>query len=263
MLMGFLLIGIGVNLFAFDGNSGTETASGTVSAQEVGRLDIDWAAGSITIRTGDVTDIIFTETGDGNTTPMHWQKSGDTLKISFSTKNHLIGINTEGSKDLLIEVPKDWICKKLDLDLAAASLYVENLTITELDFDGASGDCQFGSCTVGSLEMSAASGNVTFSGCLDQMEFEGVSGNLELIAWNCPQSISLEAGSGNLNLFLPTNCGFTAQVNVLSGDFVSDFPTDQIGGRHIYGDGSCRIEVNALSGDISIHQSQEAENCDH
>lgn len=263
LLVGILTIGIGVKLLTFDHAVETETSSAIVSSQEVRRLNIDWAAGDVTIRAADVTDIFFSETCEANAKPMTWQKNGDTLSISFSKNKHRIGIHSTTGKTLLIEVPRDWVCQKLDLEITAASLHVENLTVTELDFEGASGDCNFSNCTVGSLEMSAAAGHVTFSGCLDQMEFEGGSGNLELMIWNDPQSISLEVGTGNLDLTLPANCGFTAQVSTLSGDFSSDFPTNQTGNRHVFGNGSCRIEIEALSSNIAIHQGQEAENCDH
>ena len=263
LLVGILTIGIGVKLLSFDHAEETETSSGIVSSQEVRRLNIDWAAGDVTIRAADVTDIFFSETCDANAKPMTWQKKGDTLSISFTKDKHRIGIHDTTGKTLLVEVPRDWVCQELDLEIAAAALHVENLTVTELDFEGASGNCNFSNCTVGSLEMSAAAGRVTFSGCLDQMEFEGGSSDLEMMVWNTPQSISLEAGTGNLDLTLPADCGFAADVSVLSGDFSSDFPTNQTGNRHVYGDGSCRIEMEALSGNITIHQGQEAENCDH
>ena len=263
LLVGILTIGIGVKLLSFDHAEATESASGTVSSQEVRRISIEWDAGDVTIRAADVTDIFFTETCDAKAKPMAWQKNGDTLAISYSKNKNRIGIHSTTGKALLIEVPREWVCQELDLEVSATSLHVENLTIKELDFDGAAGDCRFDNCTVGSLEMSAAAGDVTFSGCLDQMEFEGGSGDLKLMIWNDPQSISLEAASGDLDLTLPADCGFSAEINVLSGDFTSDFPTNQRGNRHVYGNGSCRIEMKALSGDISIHQGQEAENCDH
>ena len=42
----------------------------------------------------------------------------------------------------------------------------------------------------------------------------------------------------------------------LSGDFDSEFPTSMSGGDYICGDGRCRIEMDAMSGNVTIRKGQ-------
>jgi len=44
-------------------------------------------------------------------------------------------------------------------------------------------------------------------------------------------------------------------MGALSWDFASNFETKLQNGRYICGDGSCRITISALSGDVSIQKT--------
>lgn len=78
VLLGILVTGIFFGMFMVDTNfsigdltvslgseiiNGTVSSSGTVDADQIDRISIDWAAGSITLQPGDVEDITFQETG--------------------------------------------------------------------------------------------------------------------------------------------------------------------------------------------------------
>ena len=62
--------------------------------------------------------------------------------------------------------------------------------------------------------------------------------------------------SGDLDLTLPENSGFTLSLDALSGNFRSTFPTTAQGNTYVCGDGSCRITVSALSGDVTINKAE-------
>ena len=64
--------------------------------------------------------------------------------------------------------------------------------------------------------------------------------------------------SGDLELTLPEYCGFTVSMDAMSSDFTSDFPTTMQNGNHIYGDGSCSISIDAMSGDVAIRKGADA-----
>ena len=95
-------------------------------------------------------------------------------------------------------------------------------------------------------------GEVIFSGHLDCLDFDGASGDCTLKLTNCPSSIDLDGMSGDLDITLPSDCGFIVNSDGLSSDFTTDFDIKTINGSHHYGDGSCRIEVDALSGRVCI-----------
>jgi DUF4097 and DUF4098 domain-containing protein YvlB len=167
------------------------------------------------------------------------------------------------AKDLHITFPADWICNSMELDVAAANVIIRDLTIGDLDFDGASGFCSLESCHVTNVDVDAASGDLTFYGTLENLDFDGASAGCKLVLDNCPKHIELDGMSGKLDITLPSNCGFTAETGGLSFDFTTDFQTSSRNGAHVYGDGSCRIEIEALSGQVNIRDGGYRCSCGH
>ena len=166
-----------------------------------------------------------------------------------------MGLNFgDKGKDLIIQVPLDWQCDSLEVTAAAASLEVKDLTIREMEFDGASGSCVFDSCTVETLDLDTASGNVHFTGSLQQLDCDAASANILLELVNVPESIDLDTASGDLDVTLPGYAGFQVTLETLSGRFESDFDAVSRNGSYVWGDGKCRIDVDAMSGDVIVRK---------
>lgn len=272
VLLSILGVGIAANMFAIDLDffgadpDVTVSSEGSADGSQIRDISIEWAAGSITIVPGDGDDICFAESGAANEQEiMNWKVSGDELKIQFQKPavSFGIGFTSTGSKDLVITVPRDWTCDTLSIDAAAAQIDVRQLTIREVDFDGASGDCFFTDCAIDSIDMDTASGNVTLSGTMNEMEFDGASSDCTLVLSNCPHRIEMDMASGDLDLTLPDDCGFTARLEALSGDLETDFEVTRSGGGFVSGDGACRIDVSAMSGNVCIRKCSSSEHCDH
>ena len=240
--------------------SDSSTTQSAIGASDVLNIDIDWATGSITIQPAENTDLITVqETGDKNR-PMRLRLENHTLEIDFTEDEKIgIGLNDYKSKDLVITVPVGWICASLDIDAASAKVSVQDMTIDNVDFDGASGDCIFTNCTVGQYEVDTASGNIHYSGHVDHFECDAVSADCTLELCNNPSSIRVDSLSGDLELTLPQDCGFSCDVGTMSGSFHTDFDCSQNGKIHTYGDGSCQIQLNALSGNVNIQKHHDAE----
>lgn len=227
---------------------------------QIREIEIEWAAGSIRILPKDITEIQISEEGVTQAVkPMIWKVRDGKLAIQYAENKKIsLGINTqwdEISKDLLIEVPQDWQCDSLEVTAAAASLEVKDLTIREMEFDGASGSCVFDNCTVEKLDLDTASGDVQFSGSLQQLECDAASADIVLELSNVPRSLDMDTASGDLDVTLPADAGFSVTLDTLSGDFESDFETTMRGGSYVAGSGHCRIDVDAMSGDVTIHKS--------
>lgn len=241
-------------------NTGTLASAGYVSADEIKNIRIDWAAGSISIVPGDVDNILFSETQDlREEDRMVFSKQGDTLIIRFTNTRVFFGISFDAPKDLLITVPQDWICQELEIDAASASVHVTGMTIETVDFDGASGSFRFDDCHVGTLDVDTASGDIHYSGTLQELDCDAASASCTLVLANAPRRIDADMASGDLKLTLPEDCGFTVKLDALSGDFTSDFLTSTQNGKYIYGDGRCRINISAMSGDVIIYKGSAAE----
>lgn len=265
-LLTILTVGIAAYnyFFRFDHDpAGVTTSSGSVDADTVRNLSIEWAAGTITIRPADVDQIIFTETEDPEADPMVWVTSGDTLKIVSSKEDNYFRTGSIPSKDLVIEVPRNWICGELEIETAAANVNVEMLSLEKVDFDGASGTFDFLDCSVDAMEIDTVSGDIRFSGTLNTLDCDAASADCEIILHNHPSRIEMDTASGDLDLTLPEDCGFTATLEALSGHLTTDFEITSIANGITSGNGSSRIDISAMSGDVYIRKSTEARNRDH
>ncbi len=258
-LAGILLAALCVHQFSVDfetGKSSEVLPAQDVDPAKISNIAIDWAAGNVRIEPSEtVASIRISESEVAEKDKMVCKITGNTLNIQFCKNSvKLVGINSNNlSKDLVITVPAGWICDSLDIDAGAADVIIRDMTIAELDFDGASGLFDLENCSVTDLDVDAASGNVTFSGTLETLDFDGASADCKLNLTNCPRQISMEGASGNLDITLPSDCGFSAETSGLSFDFSTDFKTTTRNGCHVHGDGSCRIEIEALSGKVVIH----------
>lgn len=278
VLIGILTTGISWNLFGIHRSSTTADAAAPVEsvfvdptaifssdaegvridASQIRKIKVDWAAGSITVVPGDGESIVFTESASSDEDDrMVWDQSGDVLTIQYSKRINSIGIhiNDISKKDLTIVVPRNWAGDSLNVDAASAKLDVRDLTLREVDIDTASGVCVFENCTVDSLDIDTASGDVRYRGSLAELDVEAASASFTGILTSAPSRISMDSMSGGLELTLPENTGFTVDMDTMSGKFTSDFPTTTKNGTYISGDGSCRISVSAMSGDVKIQKA--------
>jgi len=266
ILAGLLITALCVDQFMFRndfGHHATTASCGDADADVIRNISIEWTSGTITIRPADVDQIVFSETETEKTEPMVWLTAGDTLKISCTQDEKFFHIGVVPDKDLLIEVPRDWICDGIEIDTASADVNVENLTIGKVDFDGASGDFDFQDCTVDHLEIDTASGDLNFCGSLNTMDCDGASADCKIVLTNCPNRIEMDLASGDLDLTLPEGCGFTASLEALSGKLDTDFQVSHTEKGFVSGNGSCRIDMSAMSGNVFIHKSTEPWNCNH
>lgn len=258
LLLGVLLTGIGVKLFMFDPQSNSEYTAGSVGniSADIRNLDIEWAAGAVEISTADVDTISFSEAVSGKTEEMHYKVEGDTLKILYGRSDLKLNLFSFANKDLFITVPRNWSASNLKIDAASAKLTITDFNANSAEIETASGETVFKNCNIGHLEVDTASGDVNYYGTLTELDCDGASADITAVLTNTPLSISLDSASGDLDLTLPSDSGFTARMDSMSGEFESEFETSYNGKYYRYGDGACEIEAECASGDIRIHKGQ-------
>lgn len=237
-------------------------STGSASTEAIREIKIEWISGSVTVEPGDVQEITFLESGNGTDKyEMVWKQSGDELVIQYSKDSSTAGFGLhfgDGSKDLTITVPRGWVCDSLELDTASADLTVRDMIIREMEIGSASGTAKFENCTVSSLDVDTASGDVTFTGSLNELDFEAASASFTGVLENVPDQVKMDSMSGDLTLTLPEDAGFTVSLDAMSSDFSSDFPTVKKNKSYVCGDGHCKIDVDAMSGDVAILKSVKA-----
>ena len=237
----------------------------SLDAKQIREIEIEWVAGSITLMPADVDTIQVAESDPAESKyAMVWKQSGDKLVIRFCENAKLdfnfgITINDVIYKDLTILVPMDWECDSLEVAAASATLDVRNLLIKEVDFDGASGECRFENCVINELDLDTASGDVFFTGSLKSLDCDAASASVTAVFSNVPSRIDMDSMSGDLDITLPTDSGFTVSMSALSSNFHSDFDYSLSNSGYRHGDGSCRISMDAVSGDLYIRQQKTTE----
>jgi len=266
LILSSILLGV-VTFDTFSFSSRTESGEQTIlhgsmysgDPHVIKNIKINWAAGSITIIRGQDKNIMVTESEVENERyVMQISEIGSTVTIDYCEEKYsLVGIGKKSpkAKDLVISVPAHWECTSLEINAASAAVEVKDLTIGEVDFDGASAVCNFENCIIDDLEVDTASGDVTFSGTLKQLQFDAASASFTASFDNVPDRIDMDSMSGDLEIHLPEDCGFTLSLNAMSSDFSSDFATTMHGDEYHYGNGRCRITVNAMSGDVNIRKN--------
>ena len=243
-------------LVAFFGEvDGTVASEGSVSAEEVKSLEINWVSGDVTIVRADVTDISFREdAGLKEKDMLVWSQKGDKLVIHSS--RYKVQFGTSKSKDLVVTIPMDYNINNLSISTVSANFSADSLTANSVTIQGVSGECTFtGNNTFGTMNMETVSGDVTFNGTLRELTCEGVSANFRGFFTETPNSIQVDGVSGNIDITLPADAGFTAELDTLNGDFDSDFSITSSGDRYICGNGQCSIEIDGVSGDINIRKA--------
>lgn len=260
-----LLLCLGAFLFLLDRERGVETTAATAvtapveeapqMVERIRKLEIDWPSGTVTIQPGDVREILVEEspvsdekytmsaTGDGETLTIKYQAEGVPLAIGRSLK-----------KDLTVTVPRDWRGELLKVETTSANVTLRELSLEEVEIESVSGESRFENCTVEELELDTTSGGLYYEGRLGELDVEAVSADVIARLENVPQSMELESVSGGLELALPEDGGVTAEIFGASR-FTCAFETTQNGTTYVWGDGTAKLRVDTVSGDVTIQKA--------
>lgn len=210
-----------------------------VEPTQIKNIAIDWAAGSVEILTADTDQITISEARPENSKyKMTYKISGDTLKLAYATGTIGIGFGNWDfpSKDLLIVVPRDWVCEELEIDGAALEINVQDLTIDQFELDGASCD-------------------VNLVANVNEVEIGGASTKIHVSSSKPISSIQIDGASCDLELTLPKDCGFLVEMDGLSCNFYSELDYTNGNGTYTYGDKYCKVYVNGISCHVTIQEN--------
>ena len=207
----------------------------------ISKLEIDWISGNVVIESYDGSELTFSETSNKaiteETTMHYWLENGSTLHIQFGKS----GVKFKNfDKRLTVKVPAAWNLDKIEVEAVSSDITVTGVTCGELELDGVSADMIMSKSSVRSLDMN------TVSGCLSADFATADSAVVQ------PQKISLESVSGSTTLSWPEAWGFSVEIESVSGKFNCPFATRVSKGEYTYGNGATEIEMESVSGSLSI-----------
>lgn len=267
LLCGLLAIGLGISRFGlpfsipihFGGRDDLTAGGGSVNADLIENIEIEWASGEVILRADPESEsITFAEKGStAEKWPMGYRVKGNTLLLCFSAENTFqFGFSSSGSKTLEITVPADWVCNKLEIDSAATDATVTDLTVRKIDLDSAANQFTFENCHISILDVDGASNKLEVTGYLEELDCDGMSTKITAVLTNTPDRVDLDGMSSKLDLTLPDDCGFYVKMEGLSNHFTSDFDTQIQNNAYIYADRRCQITVDGMSSEVVIRKQK-------
>ena len=222
-------------------------------------LDIDWISGEAEILVTDDTDILVREQSERGISASYAMVVTDedgVLKVRYAEDEFLTLPNLP-SKKLEVHLPRTIaeslteVClSSVSADFDVAALTVKNTLI----FDSVSGDLETDAIAAENADVSltSVSGKIELDGSFRQVTGESTSGEIDLTLRSSPEKLNLVTVSGDVELKLSRDAGFTLDYSTVSGDLECDFAAKRSGEKLICGDGGCVISIATTSGDLDV-----------
>ncbi len=258
-----LLAVLGIGLWGLTGCAKSYTyddaylyapGNGDADPALVRTIDVDWLAGSVSIKVYDGEQIQFS---DNSAFPhennlLHSYLDGDTLKIRFC-KSTSFRMSASGSKDLEVLIPRSAMenLEKICIDTESAAVFINDVQTVVLEIYTKSGGVTVDG-TIQQAFIETGAGDIALSGTFDEIETESRSGVLTAICTECPNSFIGESVSGDFQIILPKESGFSLECMLGSGRLISDFDGQESDGNYQVGNGSSKLSFETRSGDLHI-----------
>lgn len=231
---------------------GSQEDSGSFDAGEVKSLRISWDSGKVILETGPQKDITFRMEGTGSQ-PGTYTQNGSELRFQSPAAGS-VWKNLNHDWDLYITLPEAWSGREVRIDTVSGSVQISGLQAEELLLDTTSGSITASAIQSETVSVDTVSGSVHLEGSLEGLKLDTTSGSCEIELDDRIREIDMESISGNLDLTLPKDLGFDAEVDTVSGSFQSRIPTTSPSkGHYRSGNGRCEIDLESVSGSIQIH----------
>lgn len=245
--------------YNYKNSSDYSVGAGELDSAGITKLEINWMDGEVNIVSGRDNKILLEEeSGLEEKNQLRYLVSGNTLIIQYAApRMGLYRLNE--NKHLTVTLPVSVIenLEELEVDAVSAKGFIRGVTAGKCDIDNVSGNYEIIDCNFGKLSFDNVSGHCTFTGSADELNMDTVSGDLKAEFANIPRKIDGDAVSGEVTLTIPEGAGFTVEYDSVSGDLNCDKPMTKKGGYYICGDGEIQIEVDSVSGDLTIHGSKD------
>ena len=229
------------------------------AAEEVRDLRISWELGPVAIRQVDATEtdggvLVEEEYLDEGLEDYPLQARLETGELSLTYGAGATAQLGNKGKRLTVLVPKgegalgsvrltisndlldlrDLACENLAVQLGSGIVRARKVSADQLDLEVSSGDAEVDGSFVQGATIKLGSGNARVSSDVT------------------PHDTRLEVTSGDAELRLPRDAGFSARVQVTSGSFDLDFAAREEDDAYVVGHGENRVDVSVTSGSARI-----------
>jgi len=232
-----------------------------VGTSGLNSINIDWLAGSITIKPHDGDQINITEYAQRNlmeNEKLETYESGGTLTIRYRER----GATTRmPQKRLEVLVPRGLSenLTKLSVDSVSSSITADSFEAVYLTIDSISGSVTLSDSTASDLKINTTSGSINVTSVhASDIELDSISGSIR-ISDSSARTINCDSTSGSINIYGEYG---RARLNSISGRLTlnnseprSSVNADSTSGTIDLSGAFETVRTDSLSGSITIKSS--------
>jgi len=250
----------GINISSWETLSGPFEAVGTYNpdASGVDSLNIDWIAGSVTIKPHDGNGFQVTEFAQRNlkeNEKLRIGTSGSTLTINYCENGKLVRMP---QKKLEVLVPRSLSenLSRLLVDAASSGIYVDSINADTMKTDSISGAIQISNSNSQTLNMDSASGSLTVENIrAEGLKINSISGAIK-VSDSSARTLDCETASGSIKV---SGAFDNVNFNSISGRIALDnsaprsiVNTDSSSGSQELSGGFDSVSASSISGSIAV-----------
>ena len=235
-----------------EGAAGYVSETFSVEPARVREIEVDWLGGSVMVILTDDDSLSFAEMAYQDVPEeqrLSYALDGDTLKIDFCRSGHLLSSSPE--KQLVLSIPRGLTLEKFEADTTAAAVNVTGLHTQTVDISTVSGGVDL-AAEAYEIDISTTGGCAAVDADFYQLDFSAVSGSLTLTMQRAAK-VDAETTSGGVTIHLPpSSYGFALDFETVSGTPEIAFDANGGDGHWTYGDKASTLNIDTVSGNLSL-----------
>ncbi|MCI8608645.1 MAG: DUF4097 domain-containing protein [Firmicutes bacterium] len=213
---------------------------------EIDEILIEWINGDVDIRYYDGDKVSISETAT---------KEGEEISADELQKEDLqLRYYVDGSV-LQIHFLREGTFKELKLSKKLTVLLPETYKLKLIDFDGVDSDLTLSDLTVKQIKGEMVDGNLSLQKVVaKEIDLDSVDGDLHIDDGTSLERLDVDTVDGDVELYLPGNGDFIAEMDSVGGKFTSEFDVKVDDETYSCGNGGRKLDFDTVDGDVTIHK---------
>ncbi len=260
---------VGFHGFSFDGgitllsgytysNADEYNIGNMEYTEEIQDIDIEWIAGSVTLKIydGSLIKVEDSYSGENRDSMVRTRIEDGTLYVKYAASGVKIADDIP-SKSLVICLPLKFSAVQLDeieINTVSADVFIRTsehvISCRSLEVKSTSGKLCSDGIRAQDASFECVSGDITTVGIFDELEVSSVSGHVQLSLVNDTSFVTVRSVSGDVELTVPSYASFNAEFSSVSGRM--QFEGEMVGKNYSHGDGESKYNFKTVSGDVEI-----------
>lgn len=236
-------------------DSGYTVGDGSIPAEEIKEIDLDWVDGSVTVVACQDAYASITESSKNELTEsglVRWQMSDDgRLSIKYRESSFFFGREKNKEKDLILRIPERFLSDlSIRIHVVSSDVFLDSVVAENVSVESDSGNvAMLSASAVRNLSVTTKSGKILVSGLVaEKLDLTSQKGEIKVESPVLAAKSCIETKDGDIHLLLSPSASFTLDFEEEKGKYVSDFDLSEQDGLLVLGDGDAELNVKTKSG---------------